>query len=175
GRGRASRDGGARLTPAARWSRLCPERTDAKTGAHERPRRCHRSTRDRHEQDTSGLKGVKTPLGLSRCTQTCRLQCGTGTGVPPTSNGWPSKVGAGCPTSMTMYSTAASRGVPWASGAYTNASGWSGSKTGSTSALFTQWNPIPPRVGWAMHGEETTWPALVACEGECDGKSGGSG
>ena len=34
-----------------------------------------------------GLNGMKMPDGLFSYSQTCRLQCGTGIGVPPTSNG----------------------------------------------------------------------------------------
>lgn len=56
-------------------------------------------------QSTSGLNGLNKPVGFSRFTQTCRLQCATGMGVPSTSNARPSNAGTGWPTSMTMYST----------------------------------------------------------------------
>src|SRR5687768_15707524 len=46
-------------------------------------------------QSTSGLKGANRPLGFGLPIHTCRLQCGAGIGVPPTSNAWPSNVGAG--------------------------------------------------------------------------------
>src|SRR5215203_7462671 len=59
-----------------------------------------------------GLNGMYIPDGLFSYNQTCRLQCGAGTGVPPMLNAWPANVGAGCPTFRTIYSSAMRRSWP---------------------------------------------------------------
>src|SRR5687767_3498788 len=89
-------------------------------------------------QSTSGLNGANNPLGLGLPSQTCRLQCAAGIGVPPTLNGSPPNVGAGWPVLITMYSTPSNFIFPFLSGAYSNASGFRASNTGSTRSSLTQ-------------------------------------